>query len=125
MSILADLKGVIGDALGDVFSGATLYQTAKGTSDGQGGFTAGRDDEIACKAMVETYSDARISAGIPVADRKIIVLAASLRTGITPKNGDRIRVAALGQKVVPSDRLWTVVNVDRDPAGATWELQAR
>lgn len=125
MSILADLQGIVGGALGDLFSRATLYQTTPGDSDGQGGFTAGREARIPCKAIIDTYSAARVQAGIPASDRKVIVLGASLPRNITPAPGDTIRVGEPGLDATAHDRLWTVIEVARDPAAATWKLQAR
>ena len=125
MSILTDLPGIISDALGDIFSAAIIYRATLGASDGQGGFTSGRSDAYPCKALVDTYSAARVSAGIPVSDRKVIVLGSGLPANFTPAPGDTIRVGGPGRDVILSDRLWTVISVDRDPAGATWELQAR
>ena len=116
MSILDDLPGIVSDALGDLFSDAVLTVTATGESDGQGGFLPGRDDPVTCKALVDKYSDYRHAAGIPATDRKIIVLAASLPAGIVP---------AVGGRICAQGRTWTIQRVDRDPASATYELQAR
>jgi hypothetical protein len=125
MSILADLQGIVGAALGDLFSAAILYETSMDAPDGQGGFSVGRRDAMTCKAIIDTYSDARVVGGVPATDRKVIVLGASLPANVTPSPGYTVRVGQPGKPVTESDRLWTVIAVDRDPAAATWELQAR
>jgi hypothetical protein len=115
-AFLASLPGVFAGALGFMFSDATLTQIAPTASDGRGGFSEAPTDH-ACKAIVETYKDfARVAAGIPATDRKVIVLGASLPSGIIPAAGNRITVEGVVRQVIA---------VGRDPAAATYELQAR
>lgn len=117
MSILDELPDVIADALDDVFRDATLKIPGTATSDGQGGWTTGTPTERACKALVDDYSDfRRQSLGIPANDRKIIVLAASIASGAVP---------AVGHTINAEGRDWLIVAMTRDPAKATYELQAR
>lgn len=118
MGILDRIPAIVNGALGSlVFSDATLKVLGSATSDGQGGVTTGSPTERSCKAMVDDYSDYRRQAlGIPANDRKIIVLAASVASGTGPAVGDTINAEG---------RDWLIVSVSRDPASATYELQAR
>lgn len=118
MGILDRIPAIVNGAIGAlVFSNATLKVPGSATSDGQGGFTAGTPTERACKALVDDYSDYRRQAlGIPANDRKIIVLAASVAAGAVP---------AAGHTINAEGRDWLIVSVTRDPASATYELQAR
>ena len=117
MSILDGLPDLIANALGDVFRDATLKIPGTPTSDGQGGWTPGAPTSKTCKALVEDYSDfRRHSLGIPANDRKIIMLAASIQDDATPE---------VGQTITAEGRDWQIVAVSRDPAAATYELQAR
>lgn len=115
MSILDALPAEIASALSDVFRDGVLKVPSAQTSDGQGGFTTGSPVSHPCKALVDDFSDFRRSAsGIPANDRKIIVLGATV--SVVPKVGHTITVEG---------RTWAVVAVSRDPAAATYELQAR
>lgn len=118
MGILDRVPGIVNAAMGSlVFSDATLKVPGTQTADGQGGFTAGAPTERACKALVDDYSDYRRQAlGIPANDRKIIVLAASIASGAVPEPGYTINAEG---------RDWLIIGVNRDPASATYELQAR
>ena len=116
MSILDALPGIAAGAFGGLFRDAVLTRGAAKVSDGRGGFMSVGTTTQACKAIVDTFSDIRrAAAGIPDSDRKITVLGATLG-GLIPADGDRINVEG---------RDWTVVGVGRDPAAATYELQAR
>lgn len=116
MSILDELPEVIADALDDVFRPATLNVPGGRVSDNQGGWTNTEPQYHPCKALVDDYSDfRRASAGIPANYRKIILLAASLQASVEP---------AVGLTINAEGRDWQIVAVSRDPAGATWELQA-
>lgn len=117
MSLLDALPGVFGAAFAPLFRDAALITSGPRLSDGQGGFTSPSSTSTPCKALVDDYSDMRrAAAGIPESDRKIIVLGATLPSGVVPASGCRLHV---------DGRDWTVVGVTRDPAGATYELQGR
>lgn len=118
MGILDRLPAIVNGALGTlVFSDGVLLVPSTPTSDGQGGTTPGTPVSKACKVLVDDYSDYRRQAlGIPASDRKIIVLAASIADAAIP---------APGYTITAAGRDWSVVAVARDPAAATYELQAR
>lgn len=115
MSFLDDIAEEIHDALAADFRDATLKVPGAATSDGQGGFTYGSPTEHACKAIVDQYSAFRRQAdGIPANDRRIIVLGHGLTVDPKP-----------GHTITAEGRDWSVIDVSRDPAGASWELQGR
>lgn len=115
MSILDDLPGEIAEALDDVFRDAELIVPGGRVSDGQGGWINTQAARYPCKALVDDYSDyRRLASGIPANDRKIIVLAHGLP--VEPK---------VGQKINAEGRDWQIIGLGRDPAAATFELQAR
>lgn len=117
MSILDDLPDVIAEALDDVFRLGVLKVPGEPTSDGQGGWIPGSPISYSCMALVDDFSDFRRNAlGIPGSDRKIIVLAATLPSGVAP---------AVGHTITAEGRDWHIVGVSRDPAAATYELQGR
>lgn len=118
MGVLDRLPAIVNGALGSlVFSDGVLKVPADAESDGQGGFIPGTPVSKTCKVLVDDFSDYRRQAlGVPANDRKIIVLAASIEDGAVP---------APGYIVTAQGRDWSVVSVVRDPAAATYELQAR
>jgi hypothetical protein len=118
VSILDRVPGIVNGAMGSlVFRDAVLNVPGTATPDGEGGFIPGTPVARACKALVDDYSDYRRQAlGIPANDRKIIVLAWSIAAGAVPETGHGI---------VAENRTWQVISVVRDPAAATYELQAR
>jgi hypothetical protein len=72
-------------------------------------------NSYSCKAIVETYSELTKAMGFAsLSDRKIMVLTKSL--SITPTPNDRITIRG---------QTFTILEVDADPAKATWELKCR
>ena len=116
MHFLDVLPGIIGGALGFMFRDAVLIKPGARTSDGRGGFVTGPAVNHACKALVEDFSDLARAGGVPVTDRKLIVLGTSLPANAYPARDDRFTVEG---------RTYSIIAVSRDPAGATWECQAR
>jgi len=115
MNVLDRLPGIVAKAMGPIFRDATLHVPSGKTSDDQGGWINTNPVQHPCKALVDDYSDfRRLSTGIPANDRKIIILANSLPTGIVP---------AVGQTITAEDRDWDIVSLTRDAAGATYEVQ--
>ncbi len=68
-----------------------------------------------CKAIVETYSEQTRPVGFAsLSDRRIIILTPSL--SVTPLPNDRITIRG---------STFTILEVDADPALATWTCRAR
>lgn len=116
MTILDSLPETIGAALSSVFRDATLSRVSARASDGRGGHAETITTD-ACKALVTEYTAwQRQSAGIPANERKILVLASTLASGMAPRTGDEITIQG---------RAWSVIEVSSDPANATYECRAR
>ncbi|WP_022697923.1 hypothetical protein [Euryhalocaulis caribicus] len=109
-----DLQDVFGSVFGSLMLDGTLTK-APSVSDGKGGWTAGTPQTAAVKLMIESYSEFyRAQAGIPDTDVKIIVLQKDV--AFTPDTDSRITVR--GEE-------YSVVQVQQDPAQASWTLQGR
>lgn len=116
MSILDSLPATIGAALSGVFRDATLSRVSARVSDGRGGWTETITSD-ACKALVTDYTAwQRQAAGIPANERRILVLASTLESGMAPKTGDALTIQG---------RTWAIVEVSSDPANATYECRSR
>jgi hypothetical protein len=108
-----DLPGILNTAMGDLLLDATISPSTT-TPDGQGGHTLSYGTPVAAKGFTDTYSDFARLSGVPATDRKIVILAAS--TTIVPKHHDRVTIEG---------KTYDIVAVGKDPALATYELQAR
>lgn len=68
------------------------------------------------KGFVEDYEENRIDGdSIRVGDRRIMILANTMK-GVTPNPQDIVNIEG---------RSYHVISVKRDPADATWSMQAR
>lgn len=117
----ADIAGEILDALGDEVFDATLTRTTPGARDPSnlaGGASVGASTaSYACKGFVADYRASEIDGTIiRRGDRKVILLGASLAETFDPQPGDAVAIEG---------GAWKVINVERDPAGATFTCQAR
>lgn len=119
MSILeGELAEIIGEAIGgaDLFYAATLTRT---TVTGGDPWDPGSGVETTvtfpCQAFEDTYSIfERQNTLIQAGDVKVVVLATTLAT--VPTTADKITTRGVTR---------SIVSVERDPAGATFTLQAR
>lgn len=69
------------------------------------------------RGFVDDYETKHIDGTIVLqGDRKVIIFGASLPSSVVPKPGDRTTIESETK---------TIVNVIRDPAGATYECQVR
>lgn len=115
MSILDDVAKQAADAIGaaNVFYTGTL-KTHTRTSDGRGGYTQA-ETSVSVEYLVEDYSDyMRASGGIPPNDRKAMIVAHGLANPPKPED-----------KLVLSDREWTIISTKTDPAKAIYTCQIR
>lgn len=114
MGILDSLPGIVSAAFGtSLFRAAFIYRVQR-SPNGRGGHTV-VNDQYEVRGIVTEYTDyARIMNAIPAMDRKIIIAADGLT--IVPKSDDFL---------VFEDEAWKAIAVERDPAGATYTIQAR
>lgn len=124
MSFLDGLDVEVLEAFGDDFrDGYLIVPSTTRQSDGQGGYTDFVEPaKYPCKVLVLDYSDyRRQQSGIPGNDRRALVLAASLTSGVRPLAGQTL------QAYDPFDTLtlrdWQIVARTGDAAGATFSLQ--
>lgn len=116
-SFLLSLPAVFGNALGFMFFDATLSYPGALVTDGAGGFTTTPATQ-ACKALIEEYDEyTRAKNNIPAAMRKIIILGNSLGS-VVPQGDYTIQVHD------PENKVWTIHEVERDPAGATYNCRS-
>ena len=108
-----DFPGILNDAMGPLLLDATISQATR-ASDGQGGFLMSYGSAIAASGFIDDYNDFARLSGVPATDRKITILAAS--TTVVPAQGDRITIEG---------NTYDAIAVSRDPATATYEIQAR
>ena len=68
-----------------------------------------------CSGWVDTYTATEIGAGaVQASDRKAFVICSSL--AVTPLAGDHVVIDSVS---------YSIMSVQRDPAGACWVIQAR
>jgi len=68
-----------------------------------------------CEGWVDTYqASERIDDSVLVSDRKVFVVASTL--SITPTTSDTVTIGGA---------TFSIISIQRDPAGAAWVLQAR
>jgi len=124
MSIITGAAQEAYDDFADDFEDGTLSVPGERASDGQGGWTTGDPTDYPCKALVGSYRDyRRISLGIPATDRRVLVLAASLPSGVYPAKGHKITAPDPAKGLAMTT--FEVVERTGDLAGALAELQAR
>lgn len=115
-----DLAGIIFDELGPLLLDATLIKVTPGTRTG-GSLTGGTNPNEAShstKGFIDNYSDEQINGTVVMlGDRKITLLGDGLPSGVVPTPGDKITIES--QTFVIADP------VNRDPAAATYECNAR
>lgn len=75
------------------------------------------DAAHACEGLVTEYDAYHVNGTTILAnDRKALIIAATLPTGIEPADGD---------KLTAQGKHYNVIHVKRDPASATFECQLR
>lgn len=121
------LDGVADEALADFgedFESGSLTVPGVRTPDGQGGFINGPATVYPCLVLLTDYSDYRRQAlGIPATDRQVLVLGASLPSGIIPAAGHKITAPDPAKGLLPTT--FDVIAKTGDPAAALYKLQAR
>ena len=114
-----DIAKEINKGLGPGLPDATLTIVTPGTRTG-GALTDGTNPTTtthAAKGFMDDYEDFQIDGTIiQRGDRMVVLLGDSIADGVIPAPGDRVTIE--GEE-------FNIVNVKRDPAGATYTCQAR
>lgn len=116
---LQSIGAAIGPAVDFLASDGQLRVPGSPSPDGQGGWIEGAATVHPVRLIVSDYSDflrSQDSGAFGAKDRRVIVLASSLPSGVVP---------AVDQELVAEGVTWRALRVVRDPAGATYEIQAR
>lgn len=114
--LAGSLADQVTSALSAVFLDATLTRvTTTGSDPTQPGTPNPTTTAYACKAIEDTYSIIERAGGnVQEGDVKVLVLAQTLAT--VPQLTDTITTGGVERRII---------SFTRDPAGATWEIQAR
>jgi len=124
MSIISGVAQEAYDDFAEDFEDGVLTVPGGRTSDGQGGWIDTDPVEHSCKALVTDPSDfRRVALGIPATDRLVLVLGASLPSGVIPSAGHQITAPDPLQGLAM--KTFDVIGRTGDPAGALLKLQAR
>lgn len=124
MSIITGVAQEAYDDFGEDFESGSLTVPGARTPDGQGGFINGPATVYPCLVLLTDYSDYRRQAlGIPATDRQVLVLGASLPSGVIPDKGHKITAPDPSKGLALST--FDVIAKTGDPAGALYKLQAR
>ena len=114
-----DIAKEINDAMGSGLLAATLVSVTPGTPT-PGSLTSGSNPTTvssSCRAVMEDYLDREVDGTlVVVGDRKVLILGASLPSGVIPEPGDRVTIES---------STFDVIRVMRDPAAASYTCQAR
>lgn len=115
-----DLAQQLATGMGPSLLAATLIKVTPGTrtpSNISGG-TNPTTVSYSCRGFVDEYKTGEIDGElVHVRDRKVVLLGKTISNGaVVPTPGDRVTIEGA---------TYDVIRVDRDPAGATYALQAR
>lgn len=113
-----DIAGIIGGAMNSGLPVITLIKVTTGTRDPNDPTAGNRATEKSYKGrgFLDDYKDYQIDeTTIRRGDRKILVTGSSLN-GIVPSAGDSIIAEGI---------TFSIINVKRDPAAATYTCQGR
>lgn len=115
----AGIAKKIAKALGKQLFPVTLHSVTTGTRT-PGGLTGGTNPsqtDHTCRGFVSDYKDHQVDGTIiRQGDRKVVILGDSISPVAVPKPNDKVTVES---------HVYVVIRVNRDPAGATYTLQAR
>lgn len=113
-----DIAGIVRDAIGPGLPALTLVKVSKGARpvDPTIGLVS-TETRYPGKGIVDTYSDGLVDGTrVKLGDRRVLLIAKSLPLGIFPVPDDLIEAEG---------DTWTIVQVSRDPAEATYDCQVR
>ena len=115
----AGIAAEIAKALGPLVFDQTLTKAAKSRDPADSTKVITVETNHACKGFIDVFTDKWVNGTtVKIDDHKIVILGASLPTGIVPEPGD---------KITAEGKVYVIVKdgVTRDPAGATYECQSR
>lgn len=110
------IRRTMGKAMRSTFYRATLICTTPGAPDPDRLWIIPHpvEEHFPCRAVVDAYSAFLVASGVvSINDVKVIILTDSLKA--TPKLTDVVSVRG---------KTYTILNIETDPALATWVLRA-
>jgi hypothetical protein len=113
-----DVPGIVGAGLDGLAVDATLHVVTQGsrTPGDLGGGLNPTEADVGCRGYETDYEDSEIDGRkILRTDRRVVIFASSLGATI-PKKDDKVTIGGTEYRIHA---------VNRDPAGATYHLQAR
>lgn len=115
-----DIAGTIADAMGDGLLPCTLHKVTSGTrsaTDPTAGLSV-VERAVPCRGILEHFRSSQIDGElVKVGDRRGLILGGTLPSGVVPEEDDYF--------TCESTRMRIVRIIDRDPAGASWQIQLR
>ena len=115
----AQIAQQISDALGPLVFDQTLVKIVAARDETTPTRVTNVRTYYSCKGFIDDFVESTFSGTtIKVGDKKIIILGASLESGIVPEPNDEIIAEGITYTIAEK-------GVERDPAGATYECQAR
>lgn len=121
-----NIAGILNKALSPGFFDGELHygnSPSRDPSDPTNGIISDNTLSSTLKCIINTYTDEEIdNETILREDRKILVVAESIKPYIVPQVGMKLETL---QDHLGSDGLWVIVRVTRDPAHATFVCQGR
>ncbi len=114
-----DIAAIVDGAMSSGLLPATLHHTTPGVRT-PGDPTAGTNPtttDHACRGIADDYRDAEIDGTVVLAnDRKVLLIGNSIVGLVVPEQNDGVTIEGVR---------YTIINIKRDPAAATYLCQAR
>ena len=112
-----DIAKEIADAMGSLLLSAKLIKVTASSSTSNSTEGSTTESSSACRGVLEDYKDSQVDGTIVLqGDRKVLLLGATLPTGVIPTPNDKIEI---------EDTQFIVIRVQRDPAAASYTCQVR
>ncbi|QBQ71174.1 hypothetical protein S0112_067 [Shewanella phage S0112] len=114
----ADIAGSILDGLGGLVFDQMLVKITTGRDPLDPTKIIPVESPYPCKGFIDNYAKENRFSPQQITGVKIVILGASLPSGIIPEPGDKIHAEGKVFTIQPND------SVVRDPAGATYECRS-
>lgn len=116
-----DIESLVTESLKDQLIPLTLTRTVVGEYDPIEDEQTTTQETYTSEGIVDTYEDRVVAEGlVQSSDRRILILAGPL--GTKPSNGTTDNPP---DKITIQGETFTVIDVHRDPASATYTVQGR